>query len=124
MNFIKTSDLREHTVRYWAGFVHARGEIDVARVHAFQDLLRKYENRLDSLTDNDISIAYGSQGWVPTPSCCECGVREDTNIKFGLPTTGGDLISLCSGCIQKANEMLTSATVTPKRSIFSFFKGN
>lgn len=118
MNQIKTSDLREQTVRYWANFVHARGEVDVARVHAFQSLMLSKGDDLSDLSDEEVTKAYGSPGWVPAPVCLECGAREDTNIVFGTSNT----FSLCAACLQTANSMVTSPA--QKRSFFSFFKGN
>ena len=117
MNYTKTSDLREQTVRYWAGFVHARGDVDVTRVHAFQALVLAKNGNLSSLTDEEVTTAYGSPGWAPAPVCLECGIREDTNITFGSANT----FSLCATCIQSANTMATSPV--QKRSFFSLFKG-
>lgn len=118
MNYTKTSDLREQTARYWAGFVHARGDVDVTRVHAFQALMLAKENNLSNLSDEEVTLAYGGPGWAPAPVCVECGIREDTNVIFGAL----NMFSLCSGCIQTANTMVTSPV--QKRSLFSFLKGN
>ena len=120
-----TSELREQTARYWAEFVHARGDVDVARVHAFQALLR--ERDPSSLTDDEVTAAYGGRGWAPAPACWECGGRDDMNVTFGQPTSGGDLFSLCAGCVDAAKAMTTPAAVetapAPKRSFFSRLKG-
>ena len=64
-----TSALREQTVRYWAGFVHARNDVDIARVHACQALLR--DRDLSTLTDDEVTAAYGGRGWAPAPACCD-----------------------------------------------------
>jgi hypothetical protein len=120
-----TSDLREQTVRYWAGFAHARGHVDVARVHAFQALAR--DRDLTTLTDDEVTEAYGGRGWAPAPACWECGGRDDANVTFGTPAGGGELFALCAGCVDAAKAMTTPAAVeaapAPKRSFFSRFKG-
>ena len=118
-----TSELREATARYWAGFAHARGEVDVARVHAFQALAR--DRDLATLTDDEVSQAYGGRGWAPAPACWECGGRDDANVTFGQPTAGGDLFALCALCVDAAKAMATPAAPVeapaPKRSFFSRF---
>jgi hypothetical protein len=119
-----TSDLREQTALYWAGFVHARGDVDVARVHAFQALARGRD--LSSLTDDEVTAAYGGRGWAPAPACWECGGRDDANVTFGQPTVGGDLFALCGGCVDAAKALATpavQAAPAPKRSFFSRLKG-
>jgi hypothetical protein len=121
-----TSELREQTALYWAGFAHARGDVDVARVHAFQDLAR--DRDLKTLTDDEVSQAYGGRGWAPSPACWECGGRDDANVTFGQPTAGGDLFALCGGCVDAAKAMTTpaapvEAAPAPKRSFFSRLKG-
>jgi hypothetical protein len=93
-----TSTLRESTIRYWAGFIHARGSVDVARVHAFQALMREHPD-LSAVTDDQVTEAYGGRGWVPAPVCYECGARDDTNVQFG-PVHD---VALCAGCIAQAN---------------------
>lgn len=121
-----TSDLREQTARYWAGFVHARGDVDVARVHAFQALVRDRADDLSDLTDDEVSDAYGGRGWAPAPACWECSGRDDSNVTFGQPTGGGDLFALCAGCVDAAKALTTPAVQAepaPKRSFFSRFKG-
>lgn len=124
MKQVPTSDLREQTVRYWAGFVHARGAIDVARVHAFQAMLR--DRDLTTLTDDEVSAAYGGPGWAPSPSCWECGGREGANVTFGQQASSGELFALCPGCVDAARAMTTPAAVNsapaPKRSFFSRLK--
>ena len=92
-----TSALRAATIRYWAGFVHARAAQDVQRVHAFQTLQRDNED-LAQVTDDQITEAYGGRGWVPVPVCYECGARSDANVLFG-PTHD---ISLCPACVTAA----------------------
>jgi hypothetical protein len=121
-----TAELREQTARYWAGFSHARGEVDVARVHAFQDLLRKRAGNLSGLTDDEVSDAYGGRGWAPSPACWECGGRDDSNVTFGHPASGGELFALCAGCVDAAKALTVpavQAAPAAKRAIFSFLKG-
>lgn len=115
-----TYDLREKTVLYWANFVHARGDIDVARVHAFQTMVR--ERDLTTLTDDEVTEAYGGRGWAPAPSCWECGVREDTNVTFGVSASNGEMFSLCVKCIDAAKAMNTIEPPVQKQSFFSRFK--
>lgn len=122
-----TSDLREQTVRYWAGFVHARGDVDISRVHAFQALLRTCGDSLAGLTDDEVTSAYGGPGWAPSPSCWECGGREGANVTFGQQASSGELFALCPGCVDAARAMTTPAAVNsapaPKPSFFSRLKG-
>ena len=93
-----TSALRAATVHYWANFVHARVAQDVQRVHAFQTLRRDNED-LSQVTDDQITEAYGGRGWAPTPTCYECGARSDSNVLFGPEHD----ISLCAKCISLAD---------------------
>lgn len=119
-----TSELREQTAHYWAGFAHARGDVDVARVHAFQALAR--DRDLTTLTDDEVTAAYGGRGWAPAPSCWECGARDDSNVTFGAPAAGGELFALCAGCADAAKAMNPPAgepAPAPKRSFFSRLKG-
>ena len=120
-----TSHLREHTARYWAGFTHARGELDVGRVHAFQSLLR--ERDAATLTDDEVTAAYGGRGWAPAPACWECGGRDDANVTFGAPANSGELFALCAQCIDAAKALsapaVAVAPLTPKRSLFSRLTG-
>jgi len=118
-----TSELREATALYWAGFAHARGDVDVSRVHRFQALAR--ERDLTTLTDDEVTAAYGGRGWAPAPACWECGGRDDANVTFGAPAGGGELFSLCAGCVDAAKAMTTPAEAAPapKRSFFSRLKG-
>lgn len=95
------SALRATTIKYWAGFVHAREQHDVKRVHAFQALKRQGD--LSKISDNDVSAAYGGRGWAPTPACYECGARDDGNVLFG-PTLD---VSLCAACIASADALTT-----------------
>lgn len=122
-----TSDLREQTVRYWAGFVHARGDVDISRVHAFQALLRTRGDSLAGLTDDEVTSAYGGPGWAPSPSCWECGGREGANVTFGQPASGGELFALCGVCVAAAQSLTAAAAPAsvpaPKRSFFSRLKG-
>lgn len=117
-----TSDLREQTARYWAGFVHARSEIDIARVHAFQALLRDADP--STLTDDQVTEAYGGRGWAPAPACWECGGRDDRNVTFGEPASGGELFALCVACVDAAKAMNAEPAApqpAAKRSFFSRF---
>jgi hypothetical protein len=120
-----TSELREATARYWAGFAHARGDVDVARVHAFQALAR--DRDLATLSDDEVSAAYGGRGWAPAPACWECGGRDDSNVTFGTPASGGELFALCAACVDAAKAMTAPGTAqaapAPKRSFFSRLKG-
>ena len=111
-----TGSLRDATINYWANFVHARAEQDVARVHAFQALLRAAEAGAD-ITDDQITEAYGGRGWAPTPVCYECGARSDSNVLFGPEHD----ISLCPACIDKA----AAFRALPKTNLFTrlFRKG-
>lgn len=77
-----TSALRIATISYWATFAHARHEVDVARVHAFQALVRDAEEK-GPATDDQVTKAYGGRGWAPAPTCRECGARDDNNVLFG-----------------------------------------
>jgi hypothetical protein len=124
MKQFPTSHLREQTVLYWANFVHARSPVDVKRVHSFQTLMRDLNGDLSKLTDADVSLAYGGKGWVPAPSCWECGVREDTNITFGEPTGNGELFCLCVTCLDTAQKLNQPVEPPPKKSFFSRLKGN
>jgi hypothetical protein len=96
MKQYNTADLRLQTINYWATFTHARNEVDVARVHAFQALVRENED-LSILTDKEVSEAYGGRGWAPIPVCIECGAREDTNVLFGEKE-----VPVCLECLTKA----------------------
>ena len=117
MKQLSTADLRVRTVDHWAGFVHARGEQDVARVHAFQALRRAKPE--GGFTDDEVTAAYGGRGWAPTPSCVECGARDDSNVLFG-PNHD---ISLCVACVVTAAG-LTAAPTPDKPGLFSrLFKG-
>lgn len=115
-----TSALRAATITYWANFGHARHEVDVARVHAFQALVRNTENQ-DTITDDQVTEAYGGRGWAPVPPCYECGARDDSNVLFG-PSHD---VSLCATCIALAGGLNVYEPPTkPKTSIFTrLFKG-
>ena len=117
MKQINTRALRETTVRHWASFYHARHEVDVQRVHAFQALTRENAD-LSLVTDDQVTEAYGGRGWAPTPTCYECGARSDANVLFG----GGHDISLCQACIDRA-KALTVEPPTPGFFTRLFRKG-
>jgi hypothetical protein len=112
-----TSALRAATVRYWAGFAHARAAQDVLRVHAFQALQRDNED-LSQVTDDQITEAYGGRGWAPAPSCYECGARSDANVLLGSEAD----ISLCPACIDKA-KALTAAPAQKTNLFTRLFRG-
>jgi hypothetical protein len=97
MKQIDTSSQREATIRHWAGFVHARSEHDIKRVHAFQQLMREHED-LTAVSDDQVSQAYGGRGWVPVPVCYECGARNDYNVQFGAAHD----VALCGPCLSAA----------------------
>jgi hypothetical protein len=101
-----TSALRIATISYWATFAHARHEVDVARVHAFQALVRDAEEK-GPATDDQVTGAYGGRGWAPAPTCHECGARDDNNVLFGPAHD----ISLCGPCLSEACAL--SFGVTP-----------
>jgi hypothetical protein len=115
-----TSTLRAATVTYWSTFNHARHEADVARVHAFQALVRDAED-LGAITDDRVTEAYGGRGWAPAPVCCECGARDDSNVLFGPAHE----LSLCATCVAKANGFNAhEPPAAPKPGLFSrLFKG-
>ena len=92
-----TSALRVATINYWANFGHASHEVDVTRVHAFQALVRNTENQ-DTITDDQVTEAYGGRGWAPAPVCYECGARDDRNVLMGPALD----ISMCGPCLSKA----------------------
>jgi hypothetical protein len=116
-----TNALRIATISYWAAFAHARHEVDVARVHAFQALARDNED-LTAITDDQVTGAYGGRGWAPAPVCYECGARDDDdNVLFG-PNHD---FSLCMTCIVSASGLIAGAPIKPvKPSLFTrLFKG-
>jgi hypothetical protein len=106
-----TAALRLRTIAYWASFAHARGDVDVARVHAFQAIVRETPD-LATVTDDEVSAAYGGRGWAPTPVCYECGARDDSNVLFGPEKD----VSLCAECILKADGF--NVVPAPKKSLF------
>lgn len=118
MKQIVNEGLRLQTIRYWAGFVHARTAADVARVHAFQALVREHED-LSAVTDDQVTEAYGGRGWAPTPVCIECGARDDSNVLFGP-----DDVSLCKQCIAAAAALVSPPVEpAPAKSFFSRLLG-
>ena len=117
MKQISTAALRQQTITYWASFSHARAQVDVARVHAFQTMLRENPDT-STVTDAQVTEAYGGRGWAPVPVCIECGAREDSNVLFG-PDPG---VPVCRACISAASAL--NAAPAPKKSFFSRLIGN
>lgn len=111
-----TSALRAATIRYWAGYVHARAAQDVQRVHAFQTLQRDNED-LAQVTDDQITEAYGGRGWAPVPACYECGARSDANVMFGQEHD----ISLCLACVTAAAAAAVAYNTVEPRPRPGFF---
>jgi hypothetical protein len=123
MKQTSTAPLRVKTIEHWASFTHARGEADVARVHAFQAIVREHAD-LDLVTDDQITAAYGGRGWAPVPACIECGARDDRNVLFGP-----DEVSVCGRCLSDACALsfgvppAAPAAPAPKRNLFSRLLG-
>lgn len=119
MKQITNTGLRVQTIKHWAAFVHARGDTDVARVHAFQAILREHAD-LTEVTDDQITEAYGGRGWAPVPACYECGARDDTNVLFGAKSD----VSLCAACVSAAHALNTPPAAAPvRKSFFSRLTG-
>lgn len=102
------TDLRKRTISFWSTFSYPGNEVDIARVYAFRAL------DPETATNDEVSAAYGSDGWAPQTPCAECGKEAGVEL-------GG--ICFCPSCLQTASALLN---VTPGNvSIFSrlFSKG-
>lgn len=102
------TDLRKKTIAFWSTYSYPGNPLDISRVYAFREL------DLETATNEQVSAAYGGDGWAPQTPCAECGMEAGVEL-------GG--ICFCSSCLQTANALLN---VTPTNvSIFSrlFSKG-
>ncbi len=93
------------TVEWWQGNVYATHG-DILRVEAFRKL------DPNTATHEEVSLAYGGNGWANLNPCVECGDVEHPHVAFNK-------VEVCAPCVQKAASLVAPA---PKQSRFSWFK--
>lgn len=83
------AELRAKTIAHWAGFSYPGNERDIARVYAFRELDPA------TATNDDVTRAYGGDGWATSAACQECGSHTNPRVEIG-----GAVI--CTSCMAKA----------------------
>lgn len=91
------AELRAKTIAHWAGFRYPNNELDIARVYAFRELDPA------TATNDDVTRAYGGDGWATSAACQECGSHTNPRVQIA-----GSVV--CTECMAKAIALHAPAT--------------
>ena len=86
------AELRAQTIAHWAGFKYPGNPTDIARVYAFREL------DPETATNDDVTRAYGGDGWAKSAACKECGSHTNPRVEIAS-------VVICVECMADAIEL-------------------